>query len=484
MDAERPPAGDLETALAERDRALAELEAMRSMAARQRRRYDERLEEDERLRAELRLAEKERDRALTDLERLRGLLVVKFARFGARAVRYPGRALRGGGAARDAPAPPSAIASDGTLARLALPRRPVTRPVTQVLAGLPAAAAEQADLPLLVAVHGADAGADVNEVGRRLRLPVRPRIQVRLVQPDADLAAALAEADASWLLWVSARAEPLEDAWLDRLVAGLRRTGAGAVGPRLVAPAGTNDLVTLAARGLGVALEGGMPRAVALASGADPVAADAAGDAVVAALPGDAILLDRDTAAALGGLSPLALRDPVELTARIRAAGRAVAVVGDSIVRVAPGDRAADPDDAVPARPTAARLALLDALGPADRRSGRAARVAVIRAAGDSEGATRSAALVRGLASLGLDVRAIAAPLGKDPVRKLRPGDDVAILVGPGVHRRRLPDHLVTVALVSGDVDHWLADPAFDDIDIVFAAPGTMRGPDRARHVT
>lgn len=472
MDAERPPEEDLETALAERDRALAELEAMRSMSALQRRRYDERLEEDERLRAELRLAERDRDRALADLERLGAHPIVRIARLGTRLGRATSRAVRGVGAPKEVPATPSAIAGDGTLAPLDLARRPVTREAAQVVASLPAEAVDAADARIVVAVHGADAGAEADAIARRLRLPVRPAVEVHLVQPDADIGAALAGTDAPWLLWVSAAAEPLDDAWLDRLVAGLRRTGAAAAGPRLVAPAGTGDQVTLAARGLDVTLERGMPLAVAIGPGSDPAAAAVAADAEVAALPGDAVLLDLDAMTALGGLTAEALRDPVELAARIRDAGRSVVLVDDSVVRITPAERSEEGDDPVPARPAAARRALLDALGPADRRSGRAARIAVIRAPGDRAGTPRTTALVRGFVNLGLDAHAVTAPPGEDLASRFRPSDDVAVLVGPGVHRRRLPDHLVTVALVEGDVDRWLDDPAFDDIDVVFAAPG------------
>jgi glycosyltransferase involved in cell wall biosynthesis len=48
--------------------------------------------------------------------------------------------------------------------------------------------------------------------------------------------------------------------------------------------------------------------------------------------------------------------------------------------------------------------------------------------------------------------------------------DDVVVLTSPAVGRRSLPGHVVTIAVVDGDVDHWLADPAFDDIDVVLTS--------------
>jgi glycosyltransferase involved in cell wall biosynthesis len=125
--------------------------------------------------------------------------------------------------------------------------------------------------------------------------------------------------------------------------------------------------------------------------------------------------------------------------------------------RVTPG---AEPPPSRPTTPAPFRAAFLDALapGPARAPAGDPARIAVM-GAGDA----RLTRLVRGFEALGLIARTPRVPI--DGLTN----DDVAVLTSPGVSRRRIPGHVVTVAVVGGDLDAWLADAAFDDIDVVIA---------------
>jgi hypothetical protein len=140
-----------------------------------------------------------------------------------------------------------------------------------------------------------------------------------------------------------------------------------------------------------------------------------------------------------------------------RLAGRSRIAASPPATRVTPG---AEPP---PSRPTTAapfRAALLDALAPAPARAmaGDAARIAVM-----GEDDTRLTRLVRGFEAMGLIARTPRVPI--DALTN----DDVAVLTSPGVSRRRIPGHVVAVAVVGGDLEAWLADAAFDDMDVVIA---------------
>jgi glycosyltransferase involved in cell wall biosynthesis len=80
----------------------------------------------------------------------------------------------------------------------------------------------------------------------------------------------------------------------------------------------------------------------------------------------------------------------------------------------------------------------------------------------------RSTRVVRGFESLGLIARTPRVPI--DGLTS----DDIAVLTSPAVSRRRIPGHVVTVAVVASDVDAWLGDAAFDDIDVVIATTGVV----------
>src|SRR5436190_22281827 len=376
---------------ADREALVAELEATRRMSARQRNRFEDRLGELDVLRAELATTQRERNRARAELERLRKRRVVRAALRIARLVHPPARH--------------SAERLDAIPDRPESGRQPVLRSIQELLDGLPAAP-DATTARVLVAIDEAHAGRW--SVDHERRLAGRVPVDVRSMAGDADLVAALRASAASHLLVVPTAIRPLEEAWLDRLVAGLERTGAGAAGPRLVAPFGTDGRVTLAARGLTVALDRGVPWAIAVGRGEDPSSPGAVADADVAAVPGEAMLLDRATVEGLGRLVPADLREPLELGARIRALGRGLAYVGDSVVEVppdGPAEAVEDADAPVPAHPAAFRLALLDALARSHRWLGRPAKVVVVDSAHGQSG--DAAALVNGLGALGLTVSAV-----------------------------------------------------------------------------
>ena len=119
----------------------------------------------------------------------------------------------------------------------------------------------------------------------------------------------------------------------------------------------------------------------------------------------------------------------------------------------------------LPATPAEFRRAILDALAPLGQHVGRRASVVVLTS--DPGGDGRAIALAQELEAYGLEAWSDRVPSRASHAVEL---DDVAVLLAPGVSRRSLPGFLVTVAVVDGDVDAWLADPSFEDVDVVLTS--------------
>ncbi len=266
----------------------------------------------------------------------------------------PGRALRGGGAARDAPAPPSAIASDGTLARLELPRRPVTRPVTQVLAGSRLPPTTRRICRVLVARSTKPTPAGGRQRAQAAPAARRPRPKSTVARSSARCGPRRRrsrDADASYLLVVSDRRPAARGR-----VAGSPRRGAGADRRRrgrTAARRAVRERRPGDPRGPRPDGRAGWRRAV---GGGDrprrrPRRGRGRRGRGRRRRPGRGrSSWTATTVEALGRLAPADLREPLELGARIRALGRAVPYVGESIVEVAP-DGPAEPVDAGRPRP-------------------------------------------------------------------------------------------------------------------------------------
>lgn len=282
--------------------------------------------------------------------------------------------------------------------------------------------------------------------------------------------------------------DPLEPGWLKRLVDGMDRTGAGAVGPRLVfgsrtgprrgPPSMPADL-RLAQRGTSVVLADGLPTAAGLGSGEDATAGTAAATSIVPALPRACLLIRPEALAAAGGLRPGDLeREPVDLFVRMRQAGWAAAYVGGSVVwdRSSVTDRVADlpvgeSGNVRGACAAVFREAFLDGLAGAGVWGQRPLHVAIaMDAAGDMPQSAelevavqlRDAFIQLGLRCSVVEVRAQAP--------RWDPSITAAVCISPDVGRSRLPRHAVTVALVRDRVDEWLSDPGFEDHDLVLVA--------------
>jgi glycosyltransferase involved in cell wall biosynthesis len=305
----------------------------------------------------------------------------------------------------------------------------------------------------------------------------------------------LADVSTGLVLFLADEVEPLEPGWLARLVDGLDATGAGAAGPRLVlgrrqgprrGPRTEAADLTLSRRGTSIVLEGGLPVAAGLGIGEDPRSARAEATTAVPALPRACLLVRPDALAAAGGFLPGDLADePLDLFLRMREAGRAAAYVGASVMwdratrhGTAPADAYGPPRVGEDHRacPAVFRAAFLEGLAGAQAWTGRPISVGLAFAGtGASSAEDRGFALGLGRAFGRLGWRTSQLEVADEQPPTWDPAVAAAIVVSPEVGRGRLPRNLVTVALVQDRPDDWLADPRFDDHDIVVAASEEIR---------
>jgi len=159
------------------------------------------------------------------------------------------------------------------------------------------------------------------------------------------------------------------------------------------------------------------------------------------------------------------VRTAAKGTRLLDALGRAVASLrgrsrsGAGSTGPVAGRSAADEVEA--ARDVRRRLA--DATGDPDMAQQTVAtvRVGIVDDAPREVGALRAALEAVGLSASVVDASGTGGSWD--------PSIDVAVVTSPRVHRRRLPRGVISIALVTGPADAWLADPGFDDHDLVFA---------------
>jgi GT2 family glycosyltransferase len=316
---------------------------------------------------------------------------------------------------------------------------------------------------------------------------------------DAN-AQAVAIANGELVCFLNNDIEPITPDWLGSMVATMQRTGAVAVGARLIYPHGRGgprsgaryrDL-SLQHRGVDFDRTKPVPMPRPMGPGSDPMspAARAVEDRV--ALTAACLLVDRRAYDAVGGLSPdydYGLED-VDLCLRLGAAGGRLVYDGmaalwhhESATRMAA--RADDPDASTARRlrnhatfvdrwgPRIYREVLLDAVRSGSTWSETPLRVGVVvadRAGGAGCGLELDRPLT-GLEARGWEVTVLAAA---DVVDSVDGAFDVLILLDDTVDLRQLGRQPVAVAWIADDPEGWLERVWFDDVDIVLVADQTV----------
>lgn len=359
-------------------------------------------------------------------------------------------------------------------------------------------------LPALRATAGHDALEILvvdNGSGPRTRAFLAAQPDVRVLRSETNLsfseannlAARAATGDVLCLL--NDDVEPLSIGWLPRMLAALEGdvavVGAQLVYPRRPLLAGrTRDL---GVQHRGVALEpvaGGVPRAVNLGAGEDPVVDGRVED--VAAATAACLVVDRAAYDAVGGLDEGYVygSEDVDLCWRLRRAGHRAVVAHDAVLLHHEGaTRLMDDPDERAHRQVANRRRLEDLHGPAltravalDRLSDRRIlsrtpyRVAItvtrdLESAGYGDWYTAhdlGAALER----LGWSVQYVERY--RDAwYEQVADADVLLVLLDLCDIRRIAHPGLTTVAWVRNWTERWLSHPWFDDFDVVLASSVT-----------
>jgi hypothetical protein len=517
---------ELDTTRHELAAAAAELETVRREWSSQRDRFEEQLALARRLASD---RERELGRVRRDLHRLRQRPVI---RAGSRVARATGRlveATRSGaawavdaarGAAETKGMGDTGPAATHGLRASAAAERTLAEAVIARLPPVPAPATQTQPITVIIDWRG-----DRDRLRRTLEGLNRtawPDLSVHVVDPtpsgegaeddepavagapavhvrDPDRVAVyreiLAGAATGYLLFLDDQVEPFEPAWLARLVDGLEATGAGAAGPRLIlgrrpgprrGPRSEAADLTLSRRGTSIVLEDGLPAAVGIGIGEDPLSEAAEATTVLSALPRACLLVRRDALAAAGGFRRDDLTDaPIDLFVRLREAGRDAVYVGGSVVwdranrprssrhqAYGPGRAGEDPR----ACPRVFRATLLDGVSGAyaltDRPFAIGLVVAEAGAVPDDERAL-AGRLSGAFDRLGWQASTVAVADGRS--RSWDPPVPVAIVMSPGLGRGDLPRDVVSMAFVRDRPEDWLADRRFDDHEIVIAASEEIR---------
>jgi spore maturation protein CgeB/GT2 family glycosyltransferase len=310
----------------------------------------------------------------------------------------------------------------------------------------------------------------------------------------ADEAAGVAAGE--HLVFMTDHVEPVTPGWLGYLVETLSRTGAAAVGPRLIRPswrgkpgAGPNvrDL-SLHSRGIGFDRAQPVPMPEAMGDGEDPTSAAATAIAEVPALSGACLLVRRSAFDAVGGFA--AGLDggfaDADLSVRLRAVGERLFFDGRAAMwHHAPaasepesaeqGEARASADrDAYVGRwaPRVFRNALADALSGGTRWSARPFHVGITLTRDDPSAGYGDwyTAHELGAALEGLGWR--VSYLERHAYRWYEPDPSIeaVIVLLESCDIRRLPRRLVTLAWIRNWAERWLSQPWFDEFDLVFAS--------------
>jgi len=346
------------------------------------------------------------------------------------------------------------------------------------------------DLEILVAgpradnmVRAATRGDQRSEGGRRRIRPVTGGTSA----DSRREALAIASGDLILLLHDDVR--PVEPTWLRRMVATIREVPGGAVGARLLLPAGAGDRkagvggLRLAHMGLELVPIEGLPEPRAIGLGADVL--DHGGPERVerGAASEACLLVDRATIDAVG-LPPSALdeAEPVELCLRIGEAGGRILVDGSAVLwhrnvlAEAEAIRPLDEDDVTTLQdrwgPRLYRSVLLDRLFAGSHWTPEPLRVGITLTRDDESAGFgdwyTAHELGDAIGRLGWSVSYLERE--KDRWYDGAGACDVVISLLEKFDLFQIPRHVITVAWIRNWTEEWTAKPWFDNYDLVLAS--------------
>lgn len=389
--------------------------------------------------------------------------------------------------------PPPTVPDRGPVVSIVILNRDGWPHLERCLRGIASTAYQ--DVEVIVVDNGSsDGSADLAE---RLSLP----FPMQVLRNDTNRsfseanAQGIAAAHGDVICLLNNDVDPITDHWLGYLVETLTTTDAVAVGARLIYPRGRGGAragarfadLSLQHRGVAFDRTGPIPMPRVMGAGEDPMAPVAAGIHERPALTAACVLIRRQAFDAAGGFSAeydYGLED-IDLCLRLRAGGgrllydgRAALWHHESATRIIDVDRykarVANNRATFVGRwgPRIAREVLLDAIDGAGRWSEAPLRVGIAAARPDADAGPHPTVLPGAvqvaLGGLGWQV----APLGSvdpDDVAGSPKDADTNVLIVLADHHdiRLLPRPVVTIAVIDGLVDPWLARPWFDEFDIV-----------------
>jgi spore maturation protein CgeB len=351
------------------------------------------------------------------------------------------------------------------------------------------------DLEVLVIGTNADRLLRVATVGAEWAVEAR-----RWMRPVVGESAAearregLAIATGASILFMHDDLRPVEPGWLRRMAAALEETDAGAVGARLLLPPGpgarngTIPPLTVAHLGIEFAPVDGLPQPRVIGFGANPLDPQTAERVEVPATTEACLLMSRTLLDEIGvGRSGFDQPDSIDLSLRIRSAGRGIVVEGTAVLwhrgalieESTNGPHAPADSDAIVDRwgPRLYRSVLLDRLVGAGRWSSTALRVGITltrddEAAGYGDWYTAHE-LGAALGRIGWDVTYLERFEDRwydDRWYEGAGACDVVVSLLERFDLFRIPRHVISVAWIRNWTEEWTAKPWFSNYDIVLAS--------------
>lgn len=288
--------------------------------------------------------------------------------------------------------------------------------------------------------------------------------------------------------------EPLAHGWLSRMLAALEQdvvaVGAQLVYPRQKLFSGRVRDITVQHRGVDLVPAGsGPPRAVNRGVGGRPEVLQPPFE--VAAVTGACMLVDTAAFWEVGGFDERYHygSEDVDLCWTLRESGGRVVVVPDAVLFHYEGaTRHRDDPARLRRRQEANRTALSERYGPAMRRALELDRLTAalhltslpfhvaVMALGEADGEPESRGaelgIVRALESLGWRVSYVRGSSASDA--QLAAGADAVVVLASTFDVRKLSDDVVRIAWVRGSSEKWLAQPWFDDYDVVLVPTSAL----------
>ncbi|HEX5241114.1 MAG TPA: glycosyltransferase, partial [Candidatus Limnocylindrales bacterium] len=309
----------------------------------------------------------------------------------------------------------------------------------------------------------------------------------------------VARATGDLLLFLNNDIEPITEHWLGYLVETLTKTGAAAVGARLIyprnrgGPRAAKHWADLTVQHAGVEFDRSepIPRPRVMGGGEDPMAALATEVAERPALTAACLLVERAAFEAVGGFDrayDYGIED-IDLCLKLRVAGKRLVYDGrtalwhhESATRIA--DRAAYAARVAANRevfvrtwgPSLFRAALLDGIDAGGELSSKPFHVGITVTSLDPDAGAGDLYTARELGEalerLGWRVSYLEA--AGDAWYAPDPSLEAVIVLLDRCDLRRLPRRLISIAWIRNWPDRWLARPWFDDFDLVFASSGPI----------